>query len=129
GALDLHRIDDDAHVGIAVPGRLLQVVDSRARRRRKERDVVRQKRESALAREAEGTLQLEASLQFLQPRPQLADVVELDLVDDERQLAGLAEEVDAAPEDEDLPALRQRGDAPRGAGAQRGGEPSAAALQ
>src|SRR2546427_3894585 len=127
-ALDLHRIDDDAHVGIAVPDRLLQVVDNRARWRREERDVVRQKREAALARGVECALQLEAPLQLFQARPQLADVVELDLVDDEGQLAGLAEEVDAAPEDEDLPVLRQRGDAPRVVREQHGVEAADAVL-
>ena len=89
---------------------------------------MRQKREASLALRVEGAFQLEASLQLLEASAELADVVELDLVDDERQLAGLAEEIDATPEDEDLPVLRQRGDAPRVVGEQHGIEPAHAVL-
>ena len=111
-ALDLHRVEDDAHVRVAVPDRLLEVVDHSACRRREEGDVVRKKREGSLSFGIECALQLQASLELLQASAQLADVVELDLVDDEREPARLAEEVDATSKDEYLAVLRQRGDTP-----------------
>ena len=62
----------------------------------------------ALALRVEGALSLEPALQLLQARPQLADVVELDLVDDEAEPPRLVVEVDPAAEHEHLAVLRQR---------------------
>src|SRR6202035_4985763 len=56
---------------------------------------------------------LDASLELRQAGPQLSDVVEFDLVDDEAQPPGLAEEVDATSKDEDLSVLGKSRHAPR----------------
>ncbi len=63
-------------------------------------------------------------LRVAEARSQLADIVELDLVGDEAQAAGLAEEVDAAAEDEHLAVLGQRGHPPRVIGEQDSIEPA-----
>ena len=74
---------------------------------------MRQKRQAALAVGVERAFELEATLELLQASAELAHIVELDLVDDEAEPSGLAEEIDPAAEDEHLAVLGQRRDAPR----------------
>ena len=47
--LDLHRVDGDAHVRVALPDGLLQVVDHRTGRRRQQGDGLWQERKATLA--------------------------------------------------------------------------------
>jgi hypothetical protein len=120
GALDLDRVDDDAHVREAVPDRLLQVVDDGARGGGDEGDGRGKEGQLAFALGVERALELQATLQLFEARAQLADVVELDLVDDEAEAADLAEEIDLAAEDEDLAVLGQGRDPPRVVGEKDG---------
>ena len=83
-------------------------MDYRAGGRGQKRDRPRQKRQGPLALGVECAFGFEAALQLFQAGPQLAHVVELDLVDVEAQPPRLVVEVDPAPEDEDLPVLGQR---------------------
>ena len=113
GALHLDGIDHDAHVRVSLPDRFLQVVDDSTGGRGQDRDRPRQKREPAFALEPKRALCLESPLQVLELRAQLADIVELDLVDDEADGAVLRPVVDAPSEYENLAVLRQRRDAAR----------------
>ena len=120
GALDLDRVDDDAHVRVALPDGLLQVVDHGARRRGEDRHRQGKERKPALPVVRERALGLEPALQLLQPRPQLAHVIEFDLVDDEPDGSVLGPVVDSAAEDEHLAVLGQRRHAPRVVGVDEG---------
>jgi hypothetical protein len=103
-------------------------VDDGAGRRREQSDRPRQERQLALATWRERALRFEPALELLEPRTQLADVVELDLVDDEAEPPRLAEEVDSPAEDEHLAVLRQRRDAPRLIGEKDSIQPADAVL-
>ena len=81
-------------------------MDDGAGRGGQERHGSWQERETALARGPEGALRLEAPLQLLQPGTELADVVELDLVDHKADGPVLRPEIDAPSEDERLAVLR-----------------------
>ena len=83
-----------------------------------------QERQRALACGRERALGLQPALELLEPGSELADVVELDLVDDEAEPARLAEEVDPASEDEHLAVFGQRRDAPCVVREQQGIEPA-----
>ena len=75
--------------------------------RREKRDGARQEREAAFALRRKGTLCFEPALELFQLGPQLADVVELDLVDDESQRSVLCPVVDPTAKDEDLAVFGQ----------------------
>ncbi len=84
-------------------------MDDRSGGRREQRNRLRQERQPPFARCRKGPLCLEPPLELFEARAQLADIVVLDLVGDEAQTPGLAEEIDAAAEHENLAVLGQRG--------------------
>src|SRR5204862_6460517 len=100
--LHMHRVDDDAHVRVALPDRLLQVMDDGAGGGGQDRDRARQKRKLSLALLSERALGLEAALELLETRPKLAHVIELDLIGDETDGSVLGPVVDATAEYADL---------------------------
>src|SRR5207302_9580250 len=63
---NLHRVNDYTHVRVALPDRLLKVVDDSARRRRNQRNRHWQERQPTFAGRGERALGLEAALQLLE---------------------------------------------------------------